>query len=117
MADCGYAFVRSLAPDLAAGAGLVVRMNWQNLPLEDEHGERREVVAWLRQAFAYPVSGPQETYVRLTTSQGRYRLRLLPLPYPRKPPTEPVSALARQLRKRGVPRTNAPCSPLALSCS
>jgi hypothetical protein len=101
VADRGYAFVRSLAPDLAAGAGLVVRMNWQNLPLEDEHGERREVVAWLRQAFAYPVSGPQETYVRLTTSQGRYRLRLIAAPLPQEAADRARQRARQAAKKKG----------------
>lgn len=101
VADRGYAFVRSLAPDLAAGAGLVVRMNWQNLPLEDEHGERLDVIAWLRQAFAYPVNGPQETYVWLTTPQGRYRLRSIAAPLPQEAADRARQRARQAAKKKG----------------
>jgi hypothetical protein len=75
--DRGYAYVRSLTPPLAVGVGLIVRIAWQNLPLQDEQGQRLDLIGWLRQTFALPGRGPQETYVWLTTPQGRYRLRLI----------------------------------------
>jgi hypothetical protein len=72
VADRGYAFVRSLTPDLAAETWLVVRMNWQNLPLQDEQGARLDVIAWLRQTFALPGSGPHwRTWTRLSSSSSR----------------------------------------------
>jgi Transposase DDE domain len=101
VADRGYAFVRSLAPDLVAGAGLVVRMNWQNLPLEDEHGERLEVIAQLRRLFANPVSDPQETYVWLTTPQGHYRLRLIAAPLPQEAADRARQRAYQAAKKKG----------------
>jgi hypothetical protein len=82
VADRGYAFVSSLAPDLAAGGWLVVRMNWQNLPLQDELGARLDVIDWLKRTWVSPISGPQETSVWLPTPQGRYHLRLIASPLP-----------------------------------
>jgi hypothetical protein len=101
VADRGYAFVRSLAPDLAAGAGLVVRMNWQNLPLENEHGERLEVITQLRRLFTNPVSEPQEVDVWLTTPQGRYRLRLIAAPLPQEAADRARQRAYQAAKKKG----------------
>jgi hypothetical protein len=77
VADRGYAFVSSLEPDLVAGAKCVVRINWQNLPLQDEEGQRIDMAAWLRKAFRGSVTGTREGEVWLCTSQGRFPLRLV----------------------------------------
>ena len=101
VADRGYAFVRSLTPDLAGGAWLVVRTNWQNLPLQDAQGERLDVIAWLRRAFAHPLSRPQETSVWLATPQGRYPLRLIASPLPQEAADRARQRARQAAKKKG----------------
>lgn len=77
VADRGYAFPNSLGPVLLAGVSLVVRINWQNLPLETAPSQRLDVIAWLE-----TLSSPDEQPVILVTPQGRFALRLLACPLP-----------------------------------
>ena len=79
VADRDYAFASSLGPVLASQAHLVVRFNWQNLPLQDALGQKVAVITWLRQAFASDEGLMQEQPVWLTTVQGRFPLRLVAL--------------------------------------
>lgn len=76
IADRGYAYSRGLWAVLADGGQIVVRINWQNLPLEDENGTRLAVADWLREVdkAGLPV---QEKAVWLSTPQGRFPLRLV----------------------------------------
>lgn len=101
VADRGYAFVRSLAPDLAAGVGLVVRINWQNLPLQDESGERFDLIAWLKRTFTSPVQGPQETGVWLVTPEGRYPLRLIAAALPQEAADRARQRACQNAKKKG----------------
>lgn len=75
VADRGYAFERGLGPVLAQGGQMVVRINWQNLRLEEEDGRRFDLPAWLRTLQA--ATPQQERPVWLTTEQGRFALRLV----------------------------------------
>lgn len=77
VADRGYAFANSLGPVLAAESWLVVRINWQNLPLQDGEGRRLDLIAWLQTTFVQGACEPQETPVWLSTPQGRFPLRLI----------------------------------------
>jgi len=77
VADRGYAFVSSLTPLLESDSFLVVRINWQNLPLETETGQRFDLIAWLK-----VLRIPSEQAVWLPTSEGRFALRLLACPLP-----------------------------------
>ena len=101
VADRGYAFVSSLAPDLAAGVGLVVRINWQNLPLQDEHGERFDVIAWLKGSFPSPAQGVQEIRVWLVTPQGRYPLRLVAAALPQEAADRARQRVRERAKKKG----------------
>jgi hypothetical protein len=53
----------------------VVRINWQNLPLEQPDGQRFPLISWLK-----GLSQPGEQVVWLPTPQGRFALRLLACP-------------------------------------
>jgi hypothetical protein len=77
IADRGYAFVSGLARLLAEASFLVVRINWQNMPLESEAGQRFALIAWLK-----GLSAPGEQRVWLPTPAGRFALRLLAAPLP-----------------------------------
>ncbi len=98
IADRGYAFVSSLGPLLAGESCLVVRINWQNLPLEIERGQRFDLIAWLKRLQA-----PGEQLVGLPTPAGRFALRLLAAPLP--------PQAAERARQRLAPLTG----PLAVS--
>jgi hypothetical protein len=72
--DRGYAFASGMGPILERGY-LVVRINWQNLPLLAQGGERLDLCAWLR-----TLTQPSETQVQLPTAQGCFPVRLLAIP-------------------------------------
>jgi hypothetical protein len=77
IADRGYAFVSGMVRLLAEASFLVVRINWQNMPLESEPGQRFDLIAWLT-----GLSVPGEQRVWLPTPAGRFALRLLAAPLP-----------------------------------
>jgi len=49
LADRGYAHRRGLVAVCRAGADFLVRINWQNLPLQDSGGRRLDLPQWLEQ--------------------------------------------------------------------
>jgi hypothetical protein len=71
--DRGYAYAKSLGPVLEENEGLVVRIGWQNLPLEDTNGQRIDLIRCLRQLKE--TTGEWEVF--LQTPQGRFQLRLV----------------------------------------
>jgi hypothetical protein len=77
VADAGYAYVSSLGETLQAGGDVVVRINWQNLPLWTATDQRIDTILWLRQTFAEPTTGTAELPIWLKTPQGRVSLRLI----------------------------------------
>ncbi len=77
IADRGYAFVNSLVHLLAGDSFLVVRINWQNLPLEIDREKRFDLIAWLKR-----LAVPGEHLVWLPTPAGRFALRLIAAPLP-----------------------------------
>jgi hypothetical protein len=48
MGDRGYAQRQGIAAVVAAGAAVLVRLNWQNVPLQDAQGRRFDLLAALR---------------------------------------------------------------------
>jgi Transposase DDE domain len=72
--DRGYAFASGMGPVLQKGC-LVVRINWQNLPLWTANGERFDLSAWLREQ-----SQMSEASVIVRTPQGDFPVRLLAAP-------------------------------------
>jgi len=63
---------------LARGTDLVVRIGWQNLPLETPTGERLDLIGWLQT----PITAPTERVVLVQTPSGTYPLRLLAVALP-----------------------------------
>jgi hypothetical protein len=88
--DRGYAFVSGIARLLDGESFLVVRINWQNLPLESENGQRFDLIAWLKS-----LQVPSEQLVWLPTPSGRLALRLLAAPLP-----PPAAERARQRARK-----------------
>jgi hypothetical protein len=75
--DRGYAHRRGIGHVISHYGRVVVRINVQNVPLEDEAGKPVDIVAWLRQAAK---EGPAEREVWVVTPQGRFPLRLVAQP-------------------------------------
>jgi hypothetical protein len=73
--DRGYAYANSLGPVLASEGRLVVRINWQNLPLEWADGSRVEIARLLRDWPAQQAVVEHSLWLR--TTQGRFAVRLL----------------------------------------
>lgn len=94
LADGGYAHASGMGPVLKAGGPLVVRTNWQNLPLEEEDGSRFDLIGWLRE-LDRTSAGEEERTVWLPTPQGRFALRLVVCPLP----PEKVEEARRRARK------------------
>ena len=77
IADGAYSFANGMGPVLAQGAGLIVRINWRNVPVRWQDGQRFEVLPWLK-----TITGPQEHPVWFHTPQGWFQLRLIASPLP-----------------------------------
>lgn len=77
VADRGFAFASGIGAVLADQASIVVRIRWQNLPLQDEQGQRFDIVSWLQDSFRPPVKSPHSVQLWLPTPQGRFAVRLL----------------------------------------
>jgi len=72
--DRGHAFASGMGPVLQKGY-LVVRINWQNLPLYTASGARFDPIAWLRGQTQM-----SEIPLVLPTPQGDFPVRLLAAP-------------------------------------
>lgn len=97
IADGGYGFRRSVAIVRAQQADLVVRIHPATCPLDDGHGQRFDVLAWLRQ----PGTGTQ-SWVGWCGWQGqRYPVRLIAAPLPAAHATRAYQRKRRKATKRG----------------
>lgn len=74
VADRGHAFASGMGPILHKGY-LVVRINWQNLPLKTPSGERMDLIAWLR-----TLTQATDISAQIDTPQGTFSIRLLASP-------------------------------------
>lgn len=101
VADRGYAHRRGIGSVLVEHGQIVVRINWQNLPLEDEAGNRLDLLAWLR---TVPASEPGERTVGVTTPQGTFRLRLIA----RRLAPEAAAAARRRIREQARKQGRTP---------
>ena len=77
VADGAYPFASGMAPLLNAGAGLIVRINWRNVPVLGPNGQRFEIIPWLK-----TLSTLSETQVWMNTPQGWFPFRLIASPLP-----------------------------------
>jgi hypothetical protein len=96
VADRGYAFARSLGSVLKSQARLVVRINWQSLPLKTDLGQRVNLIHWMKGLTAM-----REQPVILPTPQGNFPVRLLACPLPAKDAERAREKLLKQARKKG----------------
>jgi hypothetical protein len=82
---------------LARGTDLVVRMGWQNLPLETPSGDRLDLIGWLRT----PLTVPTERAVVVQTPTGPYPLRLIAAPLPPAQAAEARRRCRQNAKKKG----------------
>jgi hypothetical protein len=75
--DRGYSHAKGIGAVLHAGAHVVVRINWYNLPLWTAARTKVDLVAWLGQ-----LTTPAEQLVYLETPDGRFLLRVIAVPLP-----------------------------------
>lgn len=77
VADGAYPFASGMAPMLHAGAGLIVRINWRNVPVRGPDGQRFEIVPWLKTLTAL-----SEKLIWMQTPLGWFQFRLIAAPLP-----------------------------------
>ncbi len=103
VADRGFAFASSLGPLLEAGTKLVVRLNWQNLPLSDDAGKRFAITPWLQEVVA-PAGSPQQIGLWVPTPQGSFRVRLVATALPQ----EAADRARQRVRRIGSKKGHTP---------
>jgi hypothetical protein len=77
LADRYYGVLRSVGVLLGALAYFVIRIGWQNLPLQDREEQPFEVCNWLRVLSSDPAATPAQAQVWVQTPQGRFPIRLI----------------------------------------
>lgn len=77
IADGAYPFMSGMAPVLNAGAGLIVRINWRNVPVLGPDEQRFEIIPWLK-----TITELSEKLIWMKTSQGWFHFRLIASPIP-----------------------------------
>jgi hypothetical protein len=82
---------------LARTTDLVVRIGWQNLPLETPSGDRLDLIDWLQT----PLLGPTERAVVVQTPTGTYPLRLIATPLPPEQAAEARRRCRQNATKKG----------------
>ncbi len=97
--DRGYGYASSLAPVLAVQGLLVVRINWQNLPLETPQGQSLSIISCLHAMS--PLAPLMEYPVVLATDEGRFPLRLIIATLPQEVAECARHRLRKQARKKG----------------
>jgi hypothetical protein len=100
VADRGYAHRKGLGAIFAALAYIVVRINWQNLPLETADGQQVDLIDWLRGQSHYPC----ETSVWVVTPLGRFEVRLIA----QRVPEEKAEKARRRARKNAQKKGRTP---------
>ncbi len=99
VADRGHARRADLGAVLAQGGAVVVRIGWQNLPLEEVDGRPLDLLGWLR-----GLAGPGERPARARTPDGVVGLRLVGLPLA----AAAAEAARRRLRRAASKKGRTP---------
>lgn len=98
VADRGYCAANGLGSLLSRLGRLVVRINWHNLPLRTELGQRLDLIHWLK-----GLSTMTERAVRISTAQGDFPVRLIACPLPAQQAERARERVVKQARKKGRP--------------
>jgi Transposase DDE domain len=100
LADRYYSVPRGVGMLLGAMALFVLRIGWQNLPLQDQEKQPFRVSDWLRVLSCDPAATPAQTQVWVQTPQGRFPIRLIA----RAIPPEKAERIRQNLRKAAKER-------------
>ena len=100
VADRGYAHRKGLGTIFAALAYIVVRINWQNLPLETAEGRKFDLIGWLRAQSCYPC----ETSAWVVTPMGHVAVRVIA----QRLPQEKAAAAQRRARQASRKKGHTP---------
>ena len=95
IADRAYGTAKGIGPLLEAGAGLIVRANWYNLPLQRENGQSFDICLWLK-----TLSEASEQRVWVNTPQGCFPLRFIACPLPPKEAAKAREKARKQSHKK-----------------
>jgi len=98
--DRGYSYAKGIGSVFSADGSVVVRVNWQNLPLEDADGNKKPLIGLLAPEMA---SSHQEHQLWLKTEPGRFKVRLIIVKLPQEAADKARNSLRRKHRKRGTP--------------
>ena len=90
--DRGYAHRRGIEAIVAEGGEIVVRCNWQNLPLQGDDGEIIDLIGWLRQV---PATGTADRPAQVVTPTRTVAVRLIA----RRLSQEAADAARRRIRQ------------------
>jgi hypothetical protein len=85
---------RSLGVLLGAAASFVIRIGWQNLPVQDRQGRAFSLPQWLAVQSTDPAAPPAQVAVWVATPQGRFPVRVIA----RAIPPEKVAKTRQRLR-------------------
>lgn len=96
IADRIYALASSLGPLLAHAARLVVRVGWNNVPLQTPTGDKLGIPTWLS-----TLNCLCERSVQVSTPQGVFTLRLIACPLPSEKAQAARERVSQQARKKG----------------
>jgi hypothetical protein len=96
VADRGYSAARGLGAILATCARLVIRINWHNLPLHTEQGQRLDLIHWLE-----GLKRTTERRVVVSSSQGAFPVRLIAYPLPAQNAQQSRERVRKQAKKKG----------------
>lgn len=77
LADRYSGNIRSLGVLLGAAAWFVIRIGWQNLPMQDRVGQPFNLSQWLAVQSNDPAVSPAQVVVWVTTPQGRFPVRVI----------------------------------------
>jgi hypothetical protein len=95
--DRGYAHRKGLGTIFAALAYALVRITWQNLPLETAEGDKFALIEWLRTQSRYPCEIP----AWVVTPEGRFEVRLIAQRLPEDKAEEARRRARRASKKKG----------------
>ena len=95
--DRGYAHRKGLGTIFAVLAYVVVRITWQNLPLETAEGDKFDLIEWLRAQSRYPC----ETLAWMVAPEGRFEVRLVAQRLPKDKAEEARRRARKASQKKG----------------
>jgi len=98
LVDRGYGHRRGIGSALAEGGWVVGRINWHNLPLQEETKERFDLIAWLRQVSPTEAS---ETGVWVDTPHRFFKMRLIARRLSKKATQAAQRRIRKEARKKG----------------